>query len=120
MAKELVKKGRRTVVVDNPKQVKKTSPEKTEKIKQPTEKPAAGLEKELLDERLLAAMKTLRENGITEFTSTLLRDKLALDKESGRGKIRRVMKRLAKDGKVVISQKSNTGKRKQYVYKLAK
>jgi hypothetical protein len=35
-----------------------------------------------LEERALAAMKTLRENGVP-ITSTLLRDKLALDKESG-------------------------------------
>lgn len=85
------------------------------------EQPAAKKEKsaaELLDERVLAQMKTLRVNGIKEVTSTVLRDKLALDKESGRGQIRRVMKRLAKDGKVIISLKSNTGKRKQYMYSL--
>jgi len=63
-------------------------------------------------------MKTLRENGVP-ITSTLLRDKLALDKESGRDQIRRLMKRLEADGKVTISQKTE-GKRKQYTYELAK
>lgn len=72
----------------------------------------------LLEEQVYAVMKTLQKNGITEFTSTLLRDKLQLDKESGRGKIRTVMKRLAKQGKVTMGLKKNTGKRKQYVYKL--
>lgn len=113
MAKELVKKGRKTVVVDNN---EKPAVEKQGEADQPAakkEKSAA----ELLDERVLAQMKTLHKNGIKECTSTLLRDKLSLDKESGRGKIRRAMKRLAKDGKVVISEKT-AGKRKQYVFKL--
>jgi hypothetical protein len=71
-----------------------------------------------LEDKVLAVMKTLTANGITEFTSTLLRDKLQLDKESGRDQIRRAMRKLAKDGKVVITEKQH-GERKQYVYKLA-
>ena len=62
-------------------------------------------------------MKTLRENDVP-ITSTLLRDKLALDKESGRDQIRRVMRKLEAEGKVVIGSKANTGERKQYVYAL--
>jgi hypothetical protein len=56
------------------------------------------------------------QNGVS-ITSTLLRDKLALDKESGRDQIRRIAKRLKEEGKVTISEKT-VGKRKQYVYKL--
>ena len=70
------------------------------------------------EEDVLKVMRKLTENGITEFTSTLLRDKLGLDKESGRDQIRRVMRKLEKAGKVVISQKVQ-GKRKQYIFKLA-
>jgi hypothetical protein len=84
------------------------------------EKTKTEPKKETLEDKVLKVMKTLKQNGITEFTSTQLRDKLSLDKATGRGKIRRAMKRLEKDGKVLISQKSNTGKRKQYVYKLKK
>ena len=69
-----------------------------------------------LDDRVLAVMKTLRENGVP-ITSTLLRDKLALDKELGRGQIRRVMSSLEKQGKVAINEKM-VGKQKQYVYSL--
>ena len=61
-------------------------------------------------------MKTLRGNDVP-ITSTLLRNKLALDKESGRDQIRKMAKRLEKDGKVVIDTKT-AGKRKQYVYSL--
>lgn len=65
---------------------------------------------------VLKEMKRLAENGITEFTSSLLRDKLQLDKESGRDQIRRVMRKLEKAGKVVIGLKQQ-GK-KQYIFKL--
>jgi DNA-binding GntR family transcriptional regulator len=103
---------------EKPKAEQKKKPEqpaaKKENKLHPKEKSAA----ELLDERVYAQMKTLTQNGITEFTSTLLRDKLQLDKEIGRGQVRSAMKRLAKDGKVTISLKQNTGKRKQYVYRL--
>lgn len=71
---------------------------------------------ELLAERVLSEMRRLKENGIAECTSTLLRDKLALDKESGRGTIRRIMAKLEKDGKVQIAVRE--GKRRQYVYRL--
>ena len=59
----------------------------------------------------------LKKNGITEFTSTLLRDKLGLDKEVGRDQVRRIMRKLEKDGKVDIGQKE-AGRSKQYIYKL--
>jgi hypothetical protein len=104
MAKELKKKGRKTIVVE-------TDPK-------PTSEKAAEPEKEkLLDQRVYAQMKLLAANGVKEFTSTLLRDKLSLDSESGRDQVRRAMKRLEKDGKITISEKAN-GKRKQYVYAL--
>lgn len=68
------------------------------------------------EEDMLAEMQRLAANGIKEFTSTLLRDKLGLDKESGRDQVRRIMKKLEADGKVEIALKE--GKRRQYVYKL--
>ena len=68
-------------------------------------------------EDVLATMRKLAANGVEECTSTLLRDKLKLDKESGRDVIRRIMKKLEDDGKVVIGQKTE-GKRKRYVYRL--
>ena len=94
--------------------------EKKPKVKPAATKPAEPAAKkpsEVLAERVYALMQKLKANGITEFTSTLLRDKLALSKESGRDMIRRAMKRLEKDGKVVIAVKEGA-KRKQYVYKL--
>ena len=93
--------------------------QKTEKAKAaPTKpaKPAAKKPAELLSERVLSEMRRLKENGITEFTSTMLRDKLNLDKESGRDQIRRAMRTLEKDGKVKIAVSEK--KRKQYVYRL--
>lgn len=92
-----------------------TKAEKAETVK--TEKPKTAEPEKLLEERVFAQMKTLTQNGIKEFTSTLLRDKLALDKESGRDQIRRLMKRLKEEGKVTISEKT-VGKKKQYVYSL--
>lgn len=85
-----------------------------------TDKPGVAklpAKKAVSEEDVLAEMKRLAANGIAEFTSTLLRDKLGLDKESGRDQIRRVMKKLEADGKVFITEKQK-GKRKQYVYKL--
>ena len=70
-------------------------------------------------EDVLAAMRKLAANGIAECTSTLLRDKLKLDKESGRDQIRRLMRKLEEAGKVTVGLKQQ-GKRKQYIYKLKK
>ena len=56
-------------------------------------------------------------SGIMEVTSSLLRDKLGLDKEAGRDQVRRIMRKLEKARKVIIGQKE-VGRRKQYVYKL--
>ena len=68
-------------------------------------------------EDVYAEMKRLAANGVVECTSTLLRDKLNLDKEGGRDIVRRLMKKLETDGKVIIGQKTG-GKRKRYVYRL--
>lgn len=68
-----------------------------------------------LAEQILTVMEALQENGIVETNSTVLRDKVGTKNRSA---IRRVMKMLAKDGKVVIGQQT-TGKRKQYTYRLA-
>jgi hypothetical protein len=93
--------------------MKKQQAEKKETETNPTAEPSTAKHKPLED-KVLAVMKTLRENSVPT-TSTLLRDKLALDKESGRDQIRRLMKRLAKDGKVAITEKK-VGERKQCVY----
>jgi hypothetical protein len=105
LMKKVVKGTAKTVVVKNPtvEKTEKPKAEKTEKIAKIS----------LGSEQVYAAM----EKGV-EYTSTVLRDKLKLDKESGRGQIRKVMKQLEKEGKVTISEKS-LGKRKQYVYSLA-
>jgi len=90
--------------------------EKIEKVEKP-EKPAPPAKvKGPTEEQVLAEMKRLAGNGVVEFTSTLLRDKLELDKESGRDQVRRAMKKLEKDGKVVISRKA--GKKGRYIYRL--
>lgn len=63
---------------------------------------------------VFAAMKTIKG----DVTSTVLRDHFKLDKESGRGKIRGIMKKLQKDKKVNIVEKAGV-KRKQFVYVVA-
>lgn len=65
--------------------------------------------------KILEVMKTLQANGIEETNSTVLRDKVGTKNRSA---IRRVMKLLEKNGKVLISEKT-VGKRKQYTYRLA-
>ena len=65
--------------------------------------------------KILAVMADLRRNGVAEINSTTLRDKAGT---KNRAVIRRAMKGLAKQGKVVISEKAH-GKRKRYIYKLA-
>lgn len=64
--------------------------------------------------KILGVMETLRNNGVTETTSTVLRDKLGT---KNRAVVRRVMRGLVEQGKVVISEKTH-GKRKQYFYRL--
>jgi hypothetical protein len=71
---------------------------------------------EPFEDKALAVMKTLRENDVP-ITNTLLRDKLALDIESGRDHVRRLMRKLETEGKVKIEEKT-VGKRKQYIYRL--
>lgn len=82
------------------------------KEKTPKAKPTKNNE---LAIKILDVMRTLQVNGVTEATSTTLRDKVGTKNRSA---IRRVMKLLAKEGKVVISEKT-VGKRKRYYYRLA-
>jgi len=65
--------------------------------------------------KVLGVIEALQKNGVTETTSTVLRDKLGT---KNRAVIRQVMRGLEKEGKVVISEKV-VGKRKQYSYRLA-
>lgn len=95
----------------NRSKAKETKPAETPK---PEPKPA----KKPTEEQVLSVMQTLTQNGVIEITSTVLRDKLGLDKESGRDIVRRIMKKLEADGKVVISKKVFNGKRERYVYQL--
>ena len=99
---------------------KLSKPEKPSKPAKPhtaePAEPAAKKPSEVLAERVYTEMKRLQANGITECTSTLLKDNLKLDKEAGRGQVRNAVKKLEENGKVVIAVKE--GKRKQYTYKL--
>lgn len=79
-------------------------------------KPAKRETKTPSDEAVLGVLETLRTNN-TEATSPVIRDKLGLDKETGRDTVGRILRKLEKDGKVVISEKPN-GKKKQYVFSL--
>lgn len=123
MAKELVKKGKKTIVVNNDIKTNVKTDAGLEKEKL-AEKPAVEKEKEkdrkaedrLLEERVLGQMKTLNETGVP-ITSTLLRDKLGLDKENGRDQIRKIAKRLEAEGKITTGEKT-VGKLKRYVYSL--
>ena len=65
--------------------------------------------------KVLGVMEALQKNGVTETTSTVLRDKLGT---KNRGAIRAVMRRLSKEGKVVIEEEKH-GQRRQFKYKLA-
>jgi hypothetical protein len=73
-----------------------------------------------IDAEIYVAMKTLTKNGIKEFSSTVLRDKLNVGKDEGfmnRGRVRKAMKRLEAQGKVVVVEKV-AGEGKRYVYTL--
>lgn len=87
----------------------------TEPAKAPAKKPA-----ELLQERVLAIMQKLAQNGVVEVGSRLVSDKLNLDPDKGRTKVRNTMKRLEKAGKVVIERKAvkEKGAQKRYFYRL--
>jgi len=111
VTKEIVKKGNKNGVVDKP--------EKTEKNAKTAPEEKKHTETELLKQRILATMKALEKNGVKEFTSTQIRDKLKLEEKYGRGLVRRAMKQLAEEKQVVIEEKPK-GTRKTYVYKLAK
>jgi len=80
------------------------------------EKPA----KKPTEKDVLAVMQKLTENGIAEVTSRLISDKLGFaDADKGRGKVRQIMKKLEKAGKVIVEKKRVKEKaRKQYVYTL--
>jgi len=81
------------------------------------EKPA----KKPTEKDVLAVMQKLTENGIEEVTSRLISDKLGFaDADKGRGRIRVLMKKLEKAGKISVEKKAvkEKGARKQYVYTL--
>ena len=95
---------------------------KKEKARPETAKPGVtelpkAAKKKPTEEEVLNLMVKLKANGVAETTTSLFVEKLSLDKESGRDQIRRLMRKLEADGKVVISRKEQ-GKRKQYVFKL--
>lgn len=72
------------------------------------------------EEDVLAIMQKLAKNGIAEFSSRLVSDKLGLEPEAGRQRVRTLMKKLEKAGKVVAEHKAvkEKGARKRYVYRL--
>lgn len=75
---------------------------------------------EVLAEKALAIMQKLNKNGIVEFTSRLISDKLGLEPDDGRNKVRILMKKLEAKGKVVVQHKAvnEKGARKKYFYRL--
>lgn len=88
---------------------------KTEKIDAKKSKAATPT-----TETVYAVMQQLAKNGIKEFSSRQLSDKLGLEPDAGRQKVRTLMKKLEKAGKVVIEQKAvkEKGARKRYFYRL--
>lgn len=102
------------------KQPKEPSATEPETVRRSKAKGKPKPEKKPTEEDVLKVMARLEANGVAEFTSTLLRDKLKLDKESGRDIVRRVMKKLETAGKIVIEKKAFNGKRKRYAYRLKK
>jgi len=94
-------------------EVKADNPEK------PIEPPPAKPSKKPTEEDVLAIMQNLTKNGIAEFNSRLVSDKLGLEPEDGRQRVRALMKKLETVGKVEVSEKLR-GKRKEYIYKLVK
>jgi len=126
----LVKKSAKEEVAEAKEAVENATEELTEAIEaieaeatqpaqptQPEEKPTKEkpTKNNELAIKVLGVLEILQKNGVTETTSTVLRDKLGT---KNRGVIRRVMKGLALQGKVVVSEKK-LGKRKRYTYRLA-
>ncbi len=97
------------------KEKKKAKTSKSAKTEKPSSAELSKQEKEVL-----AIMEKLTENGIVEFNSRLISDKLGLEPDKGRNKIRNIMKKLEKAGKITIEKKAvkETGARKKYIYKL--
>ncbi len=89
------------------------------KDENPDETPSAK-PKKTLEEDVLAIMQRLSKNGIVEFSSRLISDKLGLEPDRGRQQVRTLMNKLAAEGKVAIQQKAvkEKGARKRYVYSL--
>ena len=90
------------------------------KADKPAAPPTAEPAKKGIEEDVLAVMEKLAANGVVEVHSRLISDKLGLEPDKGRNKVRNIMKKLEADGKVVIEKKAvkEKGARKQYVYKL--
>ena len=84
--------------------------EKKEKVKEKEKKKPNELHA-----KIIGVMQGLLANGVEETNSTVLMKKL---KTKSRAPIRRAMKELADEGKVVIREEPH-GKRKQYKYRLA-
>ena len=71
-------------------------------------------------ETVLAVIEKLTKNGMSEFSSRQISDKLGLEPDAGRQRVRKIMKKLEKEGKVAVEQKASKdkGARKRYVYRL--
>jgi ABC-type polar amino acid transport system ATPase subunit len=80
-------------------------------------KPKQGLTE--LQREIFETLKRFNGNGNSNVTSTMIRDALGLDKETGRDTVRRVMRKLARLGMVKIGTKQISEKRQRYVYNLA-
>lgn len=91
---------------------------KADKPTKPGELPSAKPSKKVSEEEILKVMEKLAANGVVEVHSRLISDKLGLEPDYGRSVVRRLMKKLEADGKVVFEKKAVKGKRKSYVYRL--
>jgi predicted transcriptional regulator len=90
----------------------KTTKAATPTVEKPAKKPSA--------EDVITVMQRLAKNGIREFHSRLISDKLQMEPDRGRQRVRNLMKKLEAKGKVIIEQKAvkEKGARKRYVYRL--
>lgn len=86
-----------------------TTPEEEVSKEEAQPPKAAG---EFTEEEVLRVMI---QNGGKDIKSSQIRDLFGLDKESGRDKVRRIMKKLEKDKKVKIHVNKKS-KRKQFLY----
>jgi transcription initiation factor IIE alpha subunit len=101
------------------KEVYNPTEDRKREAKKPAVKPPKPAEKPL-EEQVLEVIAMLEANGIVEIGSRVISDKLGLEPDVGRQRVRAIMKKLEADGKVTVEKKAvkEKGARKRYVYRL--